>query len=91
MAIAKTEIAKSFGNDTIEVDAARLRLIDALLSIASEDRRDVEILKWAALQRMELDGREWGSRWMTSPLPSNARLKWPSPGRAFQSLISENA
>ena len=31
MAIAKTEIAKSFGNDTIEVDVARLRLIDALL------------------------------------------------------------
>ena len=36
-------------------EKARLRLAEALLSIASEDSRDVEVLKRAALQRMALD------------------------------------
>jgi hypothetical protein len=34
---------------------ARLRLAEALLSIADEDSRDVEVLKRPALQRMALD------------------------------------
>ena len=48
-------IAGNFGNDPGDAEKARLRLANALLSIASEDSRDVEVLKRAALQRMALD------------------------------------
>jgi len=37
---------------------ARLKLADALLSIASEESRDVQVLKKAALQRLALDYRD---------------------------------
>ena len=49
------EIAGNFGDDPIDIDRARLRLANALLSIAHEDSRNVEVLKHAALQRMALD------------------------------------
>jgi hypothetical protein len=51
------EIAPNFGDDPQEIDAARLRLANALLSIADEDARNVDVLKQAALQRMALDYR----------------------------------
>ena len=56
------EIAGNFGNDPGEIDAARLKLAKAILSIASDDSRDVEVLKKAALERMALDYRESGDR-----------------------------
>jgi hypothetical protein len=37
---------------------ARYSLANALLSMASEDNRDVEVLKQAALERMALDYRK---------------------------------
>jgi len=51
------EIAGNFGNDPQEIDAARLRLANAILSIADDDTRNVAVLKRAALQRMALDYR----------------------------------
>jgi hypothetical protein len=39
------------------VEKARLRLAKALLSIANDDSRDIDVLKRAALQRMALDYR----------------------------------
>jgi hypothetical protein len=42
-------------NDRVDAEKARLRLAEALLSIADEDSRNVEVLKRAALQRMALD------------------------------------
>jgi len=51
------EIAGNFGGDAQQVEAARLRLAEAVLSIANEDSREVEVLKRAALQRMALDYR----------------------------------
>ena len=48
-------ISGNFGNDPIDAEKARLRLANALLSIASEDSLDVDVLKRAALQRMALD------------------------------------
>jgi len=54
---AWAEIAGHFGNDLIQVELARLKLVDALLSMANEDSRDAEVLKKAALQRMALDYR----------------------------------
>jgi hypothetical protein len=48
------EVVGSFVEDPPD---ARLRLANALLSIAAEDCRDVQILKHAALQRMALDFR----------------------------------
>ena len=48
-------VARNF--DPLAVEAARLKLADALLSIANEDSRHVEVLKRAALQRMALDYR----------------------------------
>ena len=55
--LAWAEIADNFGDDTIDAEKARLRLAKALLSIAHEDSREVDVLKRAALQRMALDYR----------------------------------
>jgi len=55
---AWTEIAGNFGDAPAEANAARLRLATALLSVASENGRDVEALKRAALQRMALHYRD---------------------------------
>ena len=49
------EIAGNFGTDPAAIEAARLQLASALLSIASEASRNVEVLKRAALERMALD------------------------------------
>jgi hypothetical protein len=54
---AWTDIAGNFGHDAGDIERARLRLANALLSIASEDSRDAATLKRAALQRMALDYR----------------------------------
>jgi hypothetical protein len=54
---AWAEIAQNFGSVQIDIDNARFRLATALLSVANEDSRDVEVLKRAALQRMALDYR----------------------------------
>jgi hypothetical protein len=52
---AWAEIAGNFRNDPLTIEAARLWLAKAMLSIASEDSRDVEALKRAALERMARD------------------------------------
>jgi hypothetical protein len=54
---AWAEIASNFGADPQDVEKARLRLAKALLSVAHEDSRDVDVLRRAALQRMALDYR----------------------------------
>jgi hypothetical protein len=51
------EVAGNFGDDAQDIEKARTKLANALLSIADEDSRDVEVLKRAALQRMALDYR----------------------------------
>jgi hypothetical protein len=50
-------IEGNFGSDPQEVETARLKLANALLSIASNDSRDVEVLKRAALEVMARDYR----------------------------------
>jgi hypothetical protein len=45
-------IAGNFGGDAGAIEAARLKLANALLSVASEGSRDPEVLKIAALQVM---------------------------------------
>jgi hypothetical protein len=55
--LAWAEIANNFGDDPNDIEKARLRLARALLSIAHEDSRDVEVLRRAALQRLALDYR----------------------------------
>jgi hypothetical protein len=52
---AWADIADTYGKDPLQIEAARLKLANALLSIASEDSRDVEVLRRAALERMGLD------------------------------------
>jgi hypothetical protein len=59
---AWTQIAANFGNDPADMEAARLKLARALLSIADEDSRDVGVLAQAALLRMALDYRTMESR-----------------------------
>jgi len=48
-----SEIADRFGTHLVVIETARLELADTLLSIASEESRDVEVLKCFALQAME--------------------------------------
>jgi hypothetical protein len=52
---AWAEIAGNFGTLPIEVESARLRLADAVLSVATEDSTDVAALKCGALQAMTSD------------------------------------
>ena len=52
------EIAGNFG-DPRDIEVARLRLANALLSVACEDSRDVDALKIGALQAMAIAYREW--------------------------------
>jgi hypothetical protein len=42
--------------DSASVEAARLKLANAVLSVAREDSRDVEALKQAALEAMTRNG-----------------------------------
>jgi hypothetical protein len=51
------EVEGNFGGDPQDIEKARLRLANAVLSIADEDTRNVDVLKRAALQRMALDYR----------------------------------
>jgi len=51
------DIAGNFGDDPQDIEKARTRPANALLSIADEDSHNVEVLKRAALQRMALDYR----------------------------------
>ena len=59
------------GDDLADTEKARLKLANAVLSIADEDSRDVDVLKNAALQRMALDYRD-------KPQPAYHQLK-PQP------------
>ena len=52
------EIAVNFGTDPLQIETARLKLAEAILSVANEDSRDAGALKRAALQRMALDYRD---------------------------------
>jgi hypothetical protein len=49
------EMASNFRDDPVDSEKARLRLAEALLTIANEEGRHIEVLKGAALQRMALD------------------------------------
>jgi hypothetical protein len=55
---AWTEIDRNFGDDPADIADARYKLANALLSVAREDSRDVDVLKKAALQQMALEYRE---------------------------------
>jgi len=56
------EIAGNFGSDPQEVEAARLKLANAVLSVAHGELPDPQVLKRAALQRMALDFRNADAR-----------------------------
>jgi hypothetical protein len=47
---AWAEIASGVGTDPFAIEAARLKLANAVLNIADENSRDVEALKRAALR-----------------------------------------
>jgi hypothetical protein len=55
---AWTDVAGNFGGDSRDIEMARCRLAEALLSVSCEDSRDVAVLKHAALERMALDFRQ---------------------------------
>jgi hypothetical protein len=55
---AWAQIAGNFGDDPNDIERARYRLAHAMLSIASDDSRDTEVLKRAALEEMALRYRE---------------------------------
>jgi hypothetical protein len=55
---AWADIAGNFGNDPLDIEKARLRLANAVLSVAHEDSRDVDVLKKGALEAMALAYRE---------------------------------
>jgi len=57
---AWAEIAGNFENTPSEIEAARLKLAEAMMSIATEDSTDVAALKAGALQAMALDYRLGG-------------------------------
>ena len=55
---AWNDIAANFGDNPLAIEAARLKLANALLSVAGDDSRDPDNLKRQALQVMALSYRE---------------------------------
>ena len=55
---AWAQIEGNFGNDPNDIERARLRLVNALLSVAYEDSHDVPVLARAALEAMALGYRD---------------------------------
>jgi hypothetical protein len=70
---AWVQIAGNFGDDPKDIERARYRLANAMLSVAREDSRDVELLKRAALEAMALGYRDRPRR----PPPTQDREKFP--------------
>ena len=54
---AWAQIAGNFGDSPTQLENARLRLAEALLSVATEDSTDVAALTAGALQAMAMDYR----------------------------------
>ena len=54
---AWVEVAGNFGDDPALVEAARLKLATAILAVANNESRDVEVLKKAAIEQMAMDYR----------------------------------
>jgi hypothetical protein len=54
---AWTEIAGNFGENPLEIEGARLRLAEAVLSAAAEGSSDVAAMKADALHVMVVDHR----------------------------------
>jgi hypothetical protein len=54
---AWAEVAGNFGASLVEVEAARLRLAEAVLSVAAKGSTDVAALKYAALRWILIDDR----------------------------------
>jgi hypothetical protein len=59
---AWAEIAGSFGTTPAEVENARLQLAEAMLSVATEDGKDVAALKAGALEAMAMEDSRSGVR-----------------------------
>jgi hypothetical protein len=55
--LAWAEIAKNFGSGTTQIENARLRLAEAMISVTTEGAKDVAALKAGALQAMAMDYR----------------------------------
>lgn len=51
------EIAANYGSDPLAIEAARLKLANAILAIIDDNSRDATALKNAALQVVALDYR----------------------------------
>ena len=64
---AWTEIAGNFGGDPHLIQAARLQLATAVLSVASDDSRNAGAMRTAALQAM-------ARRYQAPPSTSNSRI-----------------
>jgi hypothetical protein len=54
---AWARISANYGSDPTDIEKGRLRLAEAMLSVAAEDSRDVEALRRGALEAMALDYR----------------------------------
>jgi hypothetical protein len=65
-------IERNFGGDANDIERARMRLAEALLSIANEDSRDVEALKNGALQVMAVRYRRTHTVNPVPPKPAPA-------------------
>ena len=55
--MAWAQIAPTAGTDPAEIEAARLELANAVLSVASEDARDARVLRDGALAALTLASR----------------------------------
>ena len=54
---AWAQIAGNFGDDPLEIESAKLRLAEAMLSVATDGSTDVAALKAGGLQAMAMDYR----------------------------------
>jgi hypothetical protein len=79
---AWADIAGTFGSSPGVIESARVRLAEAMLSVATEDSRDVAALKAGALQAMAKNYRS-GIRRLVK-LPGPLALEAPSRDRSAE-------
>ena len=83
---AWAEIAGNFGNEPAVIESARLKLAEALLSVADDDSRDVEALKQAALQRMAVTTARFEAQ-TTDARPLLSKVCFPTSTARADALL----
>jgi hypothetical protein len=73
---AWARIARMFGTNSAEIEAARVRLAEAMLSVATDGCTDVVALRAEALHAMAMDSRSGSASTHLQPRIATAHIRF---------------